>query len=984
MRTVTGPETTVLQGAHYATYARVLVEDADGTYQDLTNQDSIDWVQSGRLAQTIDQIVATGTFTFWRKQEGGNSLAPLDEDSLLNRNAASAYAPLIDAGRGIRCEFATVTIGSSPSGADWKRVFQGVIDQWTVEDDFVQVMARDAIGAEIADRWIETETTYGTGPGRAMEDVIQDILTAWTGLTLFTPTSPSFLITTYIQQRSTVMDALQQIAALIGWVVQPRWDDGTSSFRLTLQDPDRAPVSTDWTWAANRYEAVPDFTLSRLDIRNALSLWYTNTSDVRTQVTASDATSITNYDRQWMEIEEPKDSPIDTTTEAQDMLDKALLDLKDPVANQEIKTLCFWPIQLNDYYLFTANDVHYSEDQSFGVTGFRHEFGGGQVDTFIRTRGVPAGFVRVWLQRAIGDSPREEILTFRQASAPTARSVGDLWYDTDDGNKLYRWDGVAWISVRDTTIATAQSAADGAQATADGRNTMFRQATAPTANATGDLWFDSDDGDHIYRWDGAAWVSVLPDIDAADLIGNIDLDTQVSGTLATAFAESGLVNTSVTINADGMLSGAGGGQANINSLPGTVSAGQIEANAVTAVKIQAGAVIAGKIAALSIVAGDIAANTITGAKIAANTITATEIAANTITATEIAASTITASEMNVATLSAISANLGTVMAGTLNASVIVSARSFTAATATFTGNVRVDGTITIDGAQFIGAKFSIHDDTNGTTIVVQNSSGSPQGVQYDFSGASPNNKSAFFVKLQDSSAVRARIWSDGSFDGKDGLFSNDVTVTGNLGVGVLHATKRLNVQGAVSAEFFAALINTSTGTPQGLQINYSALAPDNTTRKFLYCHDSVAARMEVRSDGDVWTSDAGILTSDRTTKENIVDATPKLDDVLSLRIVNFNWNTLLHPPGENQTRKRIGYIGQEAELIFPGLVGEGEVIPAVRDDEGTVITPAVRKKELRAGAIGAPILVKAFQESVAEYRSEIALLKDRVALLEAA
>ena len=217
MRTVTGAETTVLNSAHFATFARVLVEDADGTYQDLTNQDSIDWVHSGRIAQTIDQIVATGDFTFWRKQEGGNSLAPLDEASLLNRDIVPAYAPLIDVGRGIRCDFATVAIGASPGGSDWKRVFTGVIDRWNVEDDFVTVAARDAIGAEIADRWIETETSYGTGPGRAMETVMQDILTAWTtGITLYTPASPSFLVTTYTQQRSSVMDALQQLAALVG------------------------------------------------------------------------------------------------------------------------------------------------------------------------------------------------------------------------------------------------------------------------------------------------------------------------------------------------------------------------------------------------------------------------------------------------------------------------------------------------------------------------------------------------------------------------------------------------------------------------------------------------------------------------------------------------------------------------------------------------------------------------------------------------
>ncbi len=434
MRTVTGGETTVLQSAHYGTFARVLVEDADGTYQDLTNQDSIDWVQSGSIVQSIDQIVATGQFTFWRSQEGGNSLAPLDEDSTLNRDALDAYAPLIDVGRGIRCEFATVSIGSSPIGGDWKRVFDGVIDQWTVENDFVGVQARDAIGAEIADRWIEEEFEFGTSEGRAIEDVMQDILTEFGTLTLYTPSSPGFLVTTYRQQRSSLMDALQQLAALIGWVVQPRWDNGTSAFRLTFYDPVRAPGGTDWTWAADRYEAVPDFTLSRLDVRNAISLWYTDATNVRSQVTAEDASSIAKYKRQWMEIEEAEDSPIDTSAEAQAMIDDALLDLKDPIAGQEIKTMSFWPIQVNDYYQFTANDVHYTANQSFGVTGFRHEFSGGHVDTFIRTRGSPAGFIKPWIKRSAPDLTPEE-----KRFAQGLHEVRVLHDTPTDGKVTVRW-----------------------------------------------------------------------------------------------------------------------------------------------------------------------------------------------------------------------------------------------------------------------------------------------------------------------------------------------------------------------------------------------------------------------------------------------------------------------------------------------------------------------------------------------------------------
>ena len=237
---------------------------------------------------------------------------------------------------------------------------------------------------------------------------MQDILTEWTSLTLYTPVSPSFLVTTYRQQKSSVMDALQQLAALIGWVVRPKWDDGTSAFRLTFHEPERSASVAAWTWAVNRYEKVPDFSLSRLHIRNALSLRYTNATNVRSQVTAEDATSITDYDRQFMEIEESEDSPIDTAAEAQAMIDAALLDLKDPIASQELKTFCFWPIQLDDYYQFNANDVHYTANQLFGVTGFRHEFGGGQVDTFIRTRGKPAGFISPWIQRRPIIVPPEE------------------------------------------------------------------------------------------------------------------------------------------------------------------------------------------------------------------------------------------------------------------------------------------------------------------------------------------------------------------------------------------------------------------------------------------------------------------------------------------------------------------------------------------------------------------------------------------------
>lgn len=55
----------------------------------------------------------------------------------------------------------------------------------------------------------------------------------------------------------------------------------------------------------------------------------------------------------------------------------------------------------------------------------------------------------------------------------------------------------------------AKKAADTAQTSADGKNTVFYQTTQPptTGRKPGDTWFDTDDGNRIYRWDGSKWAA---------------------------------------------------------------------------------------------------------------------------------------------------------------------------------------------------------------------------------------------------------------------------------------------------------------------------------------------------------------------------------------------------------------------------------------------------------------------------------------------
>ena len=46
---------------------------------------------------------------------------------------------------------------------------------------------------------------------------------------------------------------------------------------------------------------------------------------------------------------------------------------------------------------------------------------------------------------------------FRASTAPSNPGIGDLWFDTDDNSKCWRWSGTGWVSVQDGNIPALQS-----------------------------------------------------------------------------------------------------------------------------------------------------------------------------------------------------------------------------------------------------------------------------------------------------------------------------------------------------------------------------------------------------------------------------------------------------------------------------------------------------------------------------------------------
>jgi len=97
------------------------------------------------------------------------------------------------------------------------------------------------------------------------------------------------------------------------------------------------------------------------------------------------------------------------------------------------------------------------------------------------------------------------------------------------------------------------------------------------------------------------------------------------------------------------------------------------------------------------------------------------------------------------------------------------------------------------------------------------------------------------------------------------------------------------------------------------------------------------------------------VVSDINKKKNVEDARGYLNDLMQIRVVKYNWKT-----DEEGTPKELGWIAQEVEQVFPGMVTE-------------MSGSKLLKKE-----VFVPMLIKAIQEQQAIINE----LKARVEALE--
>jgi len=262
-----------------------------------------------------------------------------------------------------------------------------------------------------------------------------------------------------------------------------------------------------------------------------------------------------------------------------------------------------------------------------------------------------------------------------------------------------------------------------------------------------------------------------------------------------------------------------------------------------------------------------------------------------------------------------------------------------------TERMRIDSS----GNVGIGTSSPNFNSSSGTVCHINNAASGGWAINHYTNGTTSSGASDGFIV--------GIIGSDGAY-----LFNYETTPmifgtgasermridsSGNLLVGT---TSNFGVlTSSISAGSGWAMSARTTGAGAGL-----IRGLENSTDRFI-----VYGNGDAYNRAGVWGS-----LSDVKLKENIEDATPKLEKLNQVRVVNYNLKT-------DPEQKLLGVIAQELEQIFPSMVDESPDRDAEGNDLGTTT------KQVKY-SVFVPMLIKAIQEQQAIIND----LKARIETLE--
>lgn len=317
------------------------------------------------------------------------------------------------------------------------------------------------IGSTVTDSGVTWQCEAATSSaGEQVESVIQKILddNATGAGTLYTPTSPSWAVGGFFQQREGSLEAVRRLAQQLGWDVRQKWRASSAQYELTLYAPDRTKTTPDRTFAAAEYRNIVRLGVDIAGIRNVVRVIYSEAgsfaSDGKTLkrkvVEVSDSASITKYGRLFMEIAEDSASQLDTAAEATKLANAALSDLATPLAENEVDAFFFPWAELGDLYRYPSNGVTHDADLDVAVVAYRHsgsitDDGTQTLSTMLQGRGKPSGGYLRWHEVAakpgVGQSHKFQDLGGHSLTI-TAKAPGGAKLDSASDTALSpHWDG---------------------------------------------------------------------------------------------------------------------------------------------------------------------------------------------------------------------------------------------------------------------------------------------------------------------------------------------------------------------------------------------------------------------------------------------------------------------------------------------------------------------------------------------------------------
>jgi hypothetical protein len=181
--------------------------------------------------------------------------------------------------------------------------------------------------------------------------------------------------------------------------------------------------------------------------------------------------------------------------------------------------------------------------------------------------------------------------------------------------------------------------------------------------------------------------------------------------------------------------------------------------------------------------------------------------------------------------------------------------------------------------------------------------------------------------------------------------------SGNLLVGTTTGYGKVSILSALNGSGAASIYAENTAANYTNNNIYSVLvgSGNNNTTAVLYAGYNVTNGdvYKVFGNGNVvnYNNSYGSI-SDIKLKENIVDASPKLADLMQVKVRNYN---LI-----GDITKQIGVVAQELETVFPSMIDETTDKDAEGNDIGTT-TKSVKY------SVFVPMLIKAIQELKAEF-----------------